>query len=56
METTVSVEEMAGKRPPEFSLSLYPNPFKPVTSIRFAFPRATGVVFVVYPVPGREVT
>ena len=41
--------------PQEFALSQnYPNPFNPVTSIQFASPVATDVVFVVYDVLGRE--
>jgi len=42
--------------PTDFSLSIYPNPFNPITTLSFYVPRATEVKIVVHDVLGREVT
>jgi len=47
---------VAGTRPMEFSLSQnVPNPFNPVTTIRFTLPEAGHVTLVVYDINGRLV-
>ena len=43
--------------PESFSLSAaYPNPFNPVTTLRFALPIGSDVTLSIYNLQGREVT
>jgi hypothetical protein len=42
--------------PESFSLSAYPNPFNPTTTISFTLPKAGNVKLSVFDVTGREVT
>ena len=43
--------------PRKFNLSpAYPNPFNPITNLKFALPEATDVSIVIYDMQGREVT
>ncbi len=41
--------------PSEFSLDAYPNPFNPVTTIRFSLPKSSNASLVVYNIAGQEV-
>jgi len=56
-ETAVSISQNNYKEiPVEFSLmESYPNPFNPVTTIRFDLPKAGNVELVIYDILGREV-
>jgi pullulanase/glycogen debranching enzyme len=42
-------------RPASFTLSAFPNPFNPATTISFSLPQTQAVKLVVYDVSGREV-
>ncbi len=42
--------------PYDYALSTYPNPFNPVTTVRFTIPRSGRVTVKVYDLAGREVT
>jgi hypothetical protein len=44
------------ERPPSFSMTAYPNPFNPVTTIRYALPAEVDVVLRVYTTLGQLVT
>lgn len=41
--------------PRDYTLSAYPNPFNPLTTLTFALPEAGRVLLAVYDVSGREV-
>jgi hypothetical protein len=51
----VSAAPTGATLPTSYSLSAYPNPFNPSTSLEFALPEAGRVDLVVYDVAGREV-
>jgi hypothetical protein len=54
-ETSDSTSTNKTATPSGFSLSNYPNPFNPSTTIKYSIPQALHVKLVVYDVTGREV-
>jgi len=51
----VTINTISGNTPGHFELyDNYPNPFNPVTRIRFDLPRETGVKLAIYDITGRE--
>jgi beta-N-acetylhexosaminidase len=52
---TGTAEPLAGNLPLRISLTNFPNPFNPVTAIRYEIPRAGWVSMKVYDLLGREV-
>ena len=54
--SSISVAEQS-KVPVAYTLSPnYPNPFNPVTTLRYELPQRADVLLVIYDVSGREVT
>ncbi|MEO8514317.1 MAG: T9SS type A sorting domain-containing protein [Ignavibacteria bacterium] len=52
----VSVQEISGKLPEQFSLSQnYPNPFNPTTNIKFSITKAGNVNMAIYDINGRMI-
>lgn len=49
------VQEIAGELPTEYSISNYPNPFNPTTTIKYQLPVAGTVTIKVYDILGKEV-
>ena len=55
-ESTTEIEEFSGELPENFSLSQnFPNPFNPVTNIRYVLNQHTNVRLIIYDLKGREV-
>ncbi len=53
---TLSVDENNGYLPTKFTVSQnFPNPFNPITNIRFTLPEADDVTFTIYNVMGQAV-
>ena len=51
------VNQISSEIPEKYSLyQNYPNPFNPTTNIRFALPRSSFVLLIVYDVLGKEVS
>lgn len=56
IDPTANVENRHSEKPDDFSLSPnYPNPFNPVTTIRYAIPTVSYVTIRIYNVFGQEV-
>jgi hypothetical protein len=53
--TTVDADVRTGILPSNFTLSAYPNPFNPVTTLAYSLPAASRVTVTVFDVNGREV-
>jgi hypothetical protein len=54
---TLRLTELSGNVPDEFILyANYPNPFNPVTSLRYDLPKQAQVTLTIYDLMGREVT
>jgi len=51
---TLDAHEAAGLHPSAFSLSAFPNPFNPVTTVSFALPAAQYIRVGIYDIEGRE--
>ncbi len=49
------VQEIADELPTEYSISNYPNPFNPTTTIKYQLPEAGTVTIKVYDILGKEV-
>lgn len=54
--TATGVEEKNNSTIKEYTLSAYPNPFNPVTTISFSLPYAQNVELKVYDILGKEVS
>ncbi len=54
-DQTVSINDNFIPHPSSFSLSSYPNPFNPSTTLSFSLPQPQDVRLAVYDVTGREV-
>ena len=56
-ETTSIIENEFGENPTKFSLqNNFPNPFNPITILRYDLPEQAQVTLTVYDLMGREVT
>lgn len=53
VSSTSSETQSAEPVPTEFSLSAYPNPFNPITTIAFALPQTESVKLAVFDISGR---
>jgi hypothetical protein len=53
----IGIQPISGNIPKTFTLDQnFPNPFNPVTNIKFGIPKAGDVKLIVYDVSGREVS
>jgi len=52
----VSADDQVVLQPSSYTLSSYPNPFNPSTTVRFTVPKLSRVTLTVYDILGRRVT